>query len=234
MSATMNKIIIPCWRCNWRCNGSINPLIRSVEQLRAVSGEEFREAARWCATSLQQDTQDWSRRSSSELEAVVQKFFERRVEPRWQRAREILPRVRSAAQFLAKHGNTDCRAQCEDLADLLTCFALVGSYNFFDATIGAAAFHRFNRAQFFSENNPNTGRDAFTYSFGWEGSHAVYIRLILTFGVKVLSPDWRHWQHYTAEDFKRDCQRLARESSADESGLFESDETVQTWRLWWD
>src|SRR5262245_61077777 len=124
------------------CQGSLNPLIRSVQQLRQIVGSdgEFREAARQCAIHLKRNTENWSLRPDSELCGVVQEFLNHRAEPSWKRRQELLPGARTTAQLLATHGNTECRAHCEDLQDLLVCLRLVGDCDFFVPSKAVSAF----------------------------------------------------------------------------------------------
>lgn len=222
-------------QCHWLCNGGINPLIRTEQDLGIASRDDadFLEGVRYMRIHLEcfhkLNAGDLALASTSE---VCRKYFELRDRPP---RREIgNTGCFSTAQLLAKHGNTDCRAQCANLRDLLACFKLMGSYNNFEDDKSSLVFERFNRLSYFGETNPNTGIDAFQYHFGWEGSHVVYIRYRNRYLNSVLTADWRHYEEYTSEQFTSDCERLGRNVDADECDLSDEDEASPEFRLWWD
>ena len=140
------------------------------------------------------------------------------------------------AQLLAIAGNLNCRAECDDLKDLIQCFRLMGSYNGFDHTEAERWFKKFNLRQYYNQDNCNNGNDLFKYSYGWEGSHVVYISCNwYCSGAKCIAPDGKHYREFTQDDFQGLCRWLGGKTAADESDISEDhDGKFLTWRLWWD
>jgi hypothetical protein len=210
---------------NWRCNGGINPLIRTFEQFTQVAGSELHEALRWALIGVQsRGVPETAIGTPAMLFAAYRKLDK----PAHQ---ELLPGISSPGQYLAKHGNLQCRAQCADLEDLLQCFRLVGSYNGWEHDKGIAAFRVFHAYRYLNADNPNNGGDAFTYHFGWEGSHVVYIEPANHWygGLQILDESWSRYREVSREEFAHRCRALGRRCNADESDACEDG-----WRLWWD
>lgn len=218
----------------WRCNGGINPLIRTEEELAdcCETEAEFKEAIRWMKIHLECHHKVTSGELMLATPAEICKRYRESLS--MSRRPEILPGITTAAQLLAKHGNLHCLAECDSIRDLQRCFALMGNVNEFNTSRVSVAFGRFNRVAYYSVDNPNTGRDAFTYEIGKECSEVVYITFRCLYLTKVLTPDWRHFVEYTPDDFQSDCRILARATRADESDCVEADEHRVKWRLWWD
>jgi hypothetical protein len=176
----------------------------------------------------------WRGRSEPDVIKIADTIYARPKSPSWQRRAPLIGNAHTTAQLLAKHGNLDCRAQCVDIADLLACFRLMGSYNGFEHDKAAREFQAFNRAQYYSDNNCNNGTDAFTYFYGWEGSHVVYIRAVFYNRFRVLSPDWKTEEDMSREDFGVACSLLGKHTDADENDQSSESDNSVTWRLWWD
>ncbi|MDP3072628.1 MAG: hypothetical protein Q8N18_20205 [Opitutaceae bacterium] len=227
----------PAWQPvtfrGWRCNGSLDPLIRDYAHLGELcqhSPTEITEAGRICAIALRHNTYPESPESAR---AVFETWQAERRVPSWQRRPEHLPGIRTPAQFLAKHGNTHCRAACADAADLAHCAKLVGSYNGFDAPVFIRQLAEFNRRVFYNACNPNNGGDLFHFAFGWESSHVVYVEFNATSGNE-LNATSTHWRKLTAAQFCCACQSLGELTHADENSPVADDDGRVTWRLWWD
>ena len=224
---------------HWMTNGSINPLIRTWEEVRHY-GEQWTEISRIAAINAGIKTSWPWNPTEAEAKATFEAYRNRKSEPGWQRGDGILPGIHTTAQLLAKHGNTACLAQCQDIRDLCECLKLTGSYNGFDDDKSIAAFVEFNRARFYGNDNCNTGRDAYEYHFGWEGSHVVYIEYRAYGGeMNVLTPGWRGYYKMDSDRFKAHCQELAIQTNADESDCVEDVPSSRAgssckWRLWWD
>lgn len=226
----------------WMCNGSINPLIRSVMQLKEICTDDadWREAVRCLDIQLscygQYPSVYTPELTETQLRDIAQRWLEWRATPFWKRSgkEEIAPGMRTTAQLLSKHGNLHCRAECCDIDDICRCFELAGSYNDFDSNLAIREFRRFNLGQYYSNDNPNTGSDAFHYHFGWEGSLVVYIDARFYLGLKTLSRDWKHWTECDPDTFAAMCRDLGKRTRADESDLSEDHKDSRTWRLWWD
>lgn len=237
LPATFLRPVPQATQLNWVCNGSINPLLRTVEQLKQAAGENFPEAVRWLSMRLPDDPCAYPSKAHTDvqLDEIAARGLEVTRTPVWRRDnRAILPGIFTTAQMLAKRGNLDCRALCADIHDLTACFDLMGSYNNFDACAAGAAFHKFNKAQYYGPDNCNTGHDAYRYWFGWEGSHVVYIQALFLGKYRVLTPDWLHEHDLLKADFVALCQSLARQTEADESDEDSHSDNCITWRLWWD
>lgn len=238
----------------WKCNGGINPLIRSSDQLRQVTGAEWREACRWAAihlhtyhlgglperaAAIMEKGGDWSSLPENELEQIARRFLAQRLEPRWMKYPPIAmgktgQTLHTIAQVVAVHGGTDSRAKCHDLADLLKSIELVGSYNEFRADNAVKEFRKFNLARYYNPNNPNNGGDLFEYWIGWEGSLAIYIGCSFYCGCKALSNDYREEFDVTPDEFRHWSEQLGRKLLADENSINEDRKEYLTWRLWWD
>lgn len=227
----------------WLCNGSINPLIRHYLQLKVIAGANLSQAI--CYASVEMEcyfhegkafTQEQiEQMTDAEKAAVFYAWQQRKRAPAWKRRKPILQdgsyEPRTAAQLLARHGNLECRAKCEDIEDLCASLRFTHSYNDFDASEVASAFERFNLERYYENANPNAGRDIFTYFYGWEGSSVIYIQSRFTYRILALSQDWKRWTELTKSTFGSLVQTLAERTKADECDCREDGEL---WRLWWD
>ena len=241
----MNSTIHHIQLDGWLCNGGIDPLITSVAQLMKVCNsyteipaQDYREAVRYAAIHMEAITHlppmwEHGKRNdctSPELDAIAMRYFDEIRVPGWKRARPIMKDTWTTAQLLAKHGNTSCLAQCEDVEDLIQAIRLAGSYNGFEAELAITGFRSFNRAQFYNAKNPNNGRDLFTYEFGWEGSLVIYVSFNPQYGRKLL-PGWRDWCDLPPSEFIADCGQLGRALNADESSLQNNTGIECQWRF---
>jgi hypothetical protein len=234
----------------WKCNGGISPMIRNWETLARVAGAELPEAIRWMAIELHtyklpglpaslalvmEKGGTWGP-SPEEMRLTAHAFFSDRATSIWWKHAPLLsnPDIYTTAQFLAKHGGTNSRAQCADLADLCRCYEIQGSYNDLDAHVLIAELKKFNKARFYQVHNPNTGKDAFEYLYGWEGSSVLYISAPMLYPLRVLSADWKNWFELGPDELGVMVQTLARRTKADECGKSEDRKEWQQWRLWWD
>lgn len=225
----------------WACNGSVDPLIRNTEHLRAIcNGDpaELAECARWCAIAMQAaDNWPYKAEPVALVEETLAKWFaggNRRHG--WATRKEITPGAKTIAQVIAQHGGTDSRAGCENSTDLARATELIGSYNEFDAAKFISELRGFNLRQYYNPGNPNNGGDLFKYHVGWECSHVVYIRLSTPSRLtcRALNSGGDQWRNYSPIDFIARCSGLAHNTKADESALCEQDQHGITWRLWWD
>jgi hypothetical protein len=238
----------------WQSNGSINPLIRTDAQLRAVAGHQYRSAIHSAAVAISHrfqglvtpdlltlagrpftDDEAWTDGECSTLFAA---YLECTSQPFWM-SRKALATIKgkaayTTAQLLAIAGNLNCRAECCDYADLRRCFQLSGSFNEFDAEKAVRHFGSFNAPQYYNDNNPNNGKDAFKYKFGFECSMVVYIQAVFYGGLKVITPGGEHYAPVTPDDFKSQCEQLGNVLDADENFVESEDSAAVTWRLWWD
>lgn len=231
----------------------INPMLRTVAEIREVAGAEFPEAARWAAihlhtykrpglpagvAAIMEKGGDWLKVDDYALQVCVESYLQDRATPSWQKQPPLATikgkEFRTPAQFLAIYGSTESCCVCYGLSDLLQTLSFVGSYNNFDVSRALVELGRFNRLHYYNPGNPNNGGDAFTYHFAWEGTHALYIDCNTHCGLKVLSGNRKQWRTYTLEDFARDCAELGGILNADESWTTEKRDEWLTWRLWWD
>ncbi len=215
------------------CNGDLDPLIRDFPHLCEIcrhDPEQIKEAGRICAISLK-----WAAECNTleRAQAAFDAWRAARSTPAWRKFPDRLPGIKTPAQFLAQHGNLDCRAVCADASDLARCAELVGSYNQFDAPLFVRQLAEFNRRGFHNPGNPNNGRDLFTYVFGWEGSHVTYVKFNARFGRELNAPS-THWRALTTARFQSDCHTLGEITHADENHVVEEDDERVVWRLWWD
>ena len=228
-------------------NGNINPLIRSLPQLREVAGDQLPQAL-------------WTMRSALDTakipcpvpcvhpipdaaaELVVHTYFgaRRRLGFPFSRSerKPLLPDIYTPAQFLARHGNGDCHAACEDFTDLCACLRMVGDYNDFDNELCRRELHAFNRPAWYGPDNTNTGKDAFQWQFGWEGSLVLYVSIVTCqLAFPLLSHDFSTLTTYSAEELSAEFQALGQRCRADETDPVRqwSNGTLSLeWRFWWD
>lgn len=235
---------------SWKCNGQIHPLIRNVQDLKRVAGNEYPEAARWAAIHVDTHNKEltaercprirelfysggkWESVPSSEMDAVVELYFTLRSKPYWSSRAPIVGECRTPAQLLAVHGNTDCRAACADIQDLFACIKLVGAYNDFDPMVVCDAFKRLDPRQCYGANNPNSGTWLVKFWFGWEGSTVIYAR-VWGGGIGVnyfTNQKMNEYDKLTAQDFASICKLTGDEAHADESSCLGN----WHWRFWWD
>lgn len=226
---------------SWLCNGSINPLIRDYRKLEQHAKEDLNKALWYCAIELEvyfhekAHSQEEIAAMSPQLKAgLFYHWYQVKHAPSWKRRPQIVPGIFTPAQFLAKHGNLDCRAKCDDFSDLCAALNLVQSFNEFNAPAVAREFDRFNLSRYFLQDNPNTGRDAWEYYLGWEGTLAIYISAVFHYPLFVLDRAWEHWTQCDRETFGDMVKALARATKADECGRAGTSDTIVTWRLWWD
>jgi len=222
------------------CNGGINPLIRRPDELIRIAGHEQREQAEW---NLKVDAESRQRRelgaenATSARDMTLEEAWKTcQTLPRYGGPKEIMPGLATCAQLLAVHGNTSCRAECQNIDDLIKCVNLLGDYNEHDATLCAGTLRRFNKMAYYGSNNPNTGIDLLHYYFGFEGSHVIYaeMRWIPGHGARVLHSSRRAWREYSPTEFKADCMAAGQSMRADECDLWHEDERSVRWRWWWD
>lgn len=142
--------------------------------------------------------------------------------------------IRTQAQFLACHGHTDCRAVCSDFQDLAACCRHVKSCNEFEAQNVIDQLSKLNLRRYLSPGNPNNGREAFNWFFGWEYSPVIYCEAIFSAGLKVLTPSGDREYDLDQPTFKAMCAHLGRLALADENDESEGDQFSVTWRFWWD
>lgn len=236
---------------NWKCNGSIHPLIGSVDRLKQIAVGEYDEAVRWAAIhldtyhkeyvkehyprvrSLFKDCGEWSSVPPHEMDRIVQTFMVFRNIPFWKNGPEIASGCRTTAQLLAKHGNTDCLAACNDFEDLVQCFCLTGQYNNFDPLKASKVFGRLGKLRrYYGAWNPNSGNELIDFKFGNEGSTVVYARLPGSKAMVISNREMTEADDFTPDDFKRMCVGVGRDSLADESDWVDGD--GGWWRFWWD
>ena len=220
---------------NWRCNGSINSLIRNFVQLKKITQteKELNEAIRWMKIELECFFK--LKNLSHDDQTIAEIYFENKSLPRWKlKGMEILPGLRTVAQVLAKKGNQDCLAKCNDFEDLIYCLELVGDYNEFNSSETIQNLKNFNKKIYYNENNLNNGKDLFDYWFGWEGSHVFYVGFNHQYHKFALAPDYQNYYPYPVTEFEIDCGILAKNINANEFEFTEQNDTVTKSRFWFD
>lgn len=226
----------------WLCNGSIYPLIRDYEQLKAIAGADISRAICYVSIELachfhegeSLTPQQCAALSDSQRCALFASWLQHKRQPSWRRLPPILKagdyEPRTTAQLLARHGNLHCQAECCDIQDLCAALRYTQGYNDFDPFLVAMAFERFNVGRYYTNHNPNSGRDCFTYFYGWEGSSVVYIQAP-RLPILALDRKWQHWTELDTPTFAAMAQALATTTKADECTCSEGG---SLWRLWWD
>lgn len=226
---------------NWRCNGTINPLIREYPQLCKIAGPELPEALRWCSIAMEcyyhegkSLTPEEAAKLTNQQGAALFYSWYQHSHRLINRGPEIMPGIQTTAQLLAKHGNLYCLAECVDCIDLCKAISLTRGYNDFDPQAVSLEFGRFNLARIYPTDNPNAGRDAFKYYYGCECSAVIYIEANFRYGLRVMDRAWQHWTELDPQTFGVMVKELGRRCRADECNQSEETECSATWRLWWD
>jgi len=234
-------VVIP----NWRCNGTIDPMIQDIDTLARVACDELGEAMLWIDAQLvgfrlrEKVGDDW--------EGMAGLFFRHRETPAWERLDPKPPftdHMRTVAQFIAKHGGISSRAQCRDFADAYAAIRNVAPYNEFDPQRFALELRSKRRLAYYEPrpfyggdklyNNPNSGTDFFTYDVAWEHSFAFYVSWVNTgYTPYAMRPGETTACRMTPEAFRRDMDAVAKSGNADEYEMFTERNKV-SYRFWWD
>jgi len=239
---------IPVTIQHWVCNGDIDPMIGDYDTLASVAGEELPEAMRWIwirvasnypTTEVEDREENWPR--------IAGDYFRSRALPIWKRIPLEPPfteDMRTTAQFIAAHGGgLRSSAQARDFEDAQQAIRLVGNYNDFDARKFAFALREARRLAYYKPsafyggnrlyNNPNSGRDFYTYIVAWESSFAFYVEWVARYCPFVLRPGSMTAYRITPESFRAEMDEVARASHADEHDM-ETDGNKVSYRFWWD
>lgn len=190
----------------WKCNGGINPLIRTYAQLMEIAKQsgDADEAERWFNQYNRWDRHKPHRPTSHDTPAV----------------------------YLAKH---PCRGviQCYGFDDLKKAVSTMGQWNNYNPEVIIPTLEKLNYLRYYPKlisgkyDNPNNCKEMFKWWFSPDCIQVEYYES--EYGSEILSGDWKQWRDYNDDEFAKDMMEAGRVMLADAS-----DFKGGNWRFWWD